>query len=214
MKQKFLSKYCHLEPAPKLRGVKGMKQILLSSIILFCITTGYAQGIWTQKADFGGTARYLATGFSLGSQGYIGLGYNDNFPVDFWQYDAVAGTWTQKANFPSLGRAGAVGFNIGSKGFIIAGISSGYPINDLWEYDAANNSWTQKATFPGEGRSYPTGFSIGNKGYFGTGFSGTGQFLKDFGSMIHQPTRGRRKPILEAPLVPWPRVLVLVIRGI
>ena len=30
---------------------------------------------WTQKADFGGTARYAAVGFSIGNKGYIGTGH-------------------------------------------------------------------------------------------------------------------------------------------
>ena len=29
---------------------------------------------WTQKADFGGTARKNAVGFSIGTKGYIGTG--------------------------------------------------------------------------------------------------------------------------------------------
>ena len=32
---------------------------------------------WTQKADFGGTARDCAAGFSIGSKGYIGTGYDN-----------------------------------------------------------------------------------------------------------------------------------------
>ena len=31
---------------------------------------------WTQKADFGGTARNWAVGFSIGNKGYIGTGYD------------------------------------------------------------------------------------------------------------------------------------------
>ena len=31
---------------------------------------------WTQKADFGGTGRNGAVGFSIGSKGYIGTGYD------------------------------------------------------------------------------------------------------------------------------------------
>ena len=34
-----------------------------------------AANTWTQKADFGGTARDGAVGFSIGSKGYIGTGY-------------------------------------------------------------------------------------------------------------------------------------------
>ena len=38
-----------------------------------------AQNTWTQKADFGGTARSSAVGFSIGSKGYIGTGYDGNY---------------------------------------------------------------------------------------------------------------------------------------
>ena len=37
-----------------------------------------ATNAWTQKADFGGTARYGAVGFSIGSKGYIGTGSDLN----------------------------------------------------------------------------------------------------------------------------------------
>ena len=35
-----------------------------------------AANTWTQKADFGGTERRGALGFSIGNKGYIGTGYN------------------------------------------------------------------------------------------------------------------------------------------
>ena len=37
-----------------------------------------ATNTWTQKADFGGAGRYYATGFSIGSKGYIGTGYTSS----------------------------------------------------------------------------------------------------------------------------------------
>ena len=44
---------------------------------------------WTQKADFGGTARNAAVGFSIGSKGYIGTGYDGSYCKDFWEYDPL-----------------------------------------------------------------------------------------------------------------------------
>lgn len=38
---------------------------------------------WTQKADFGGTPRFDAVGFSIGNKGYIGSGSDTK---DFWEY--------------------------------------------------------------------------------------------------------------------------------
>ena len=46
-----------------------------------------ATNAWTQKADFGGTARDGAVGFSIGSKGYIGTGYDGTGSTkDFWEY--------------------------------------------------------------------------------------------------------------------------------
>ena len=97
----------------------------LSANILFA-------GIWTQKADFGGTARSGAVGFSIGSKGYIGTG---GIGVkDFWEYDSAINIWTQKADFGGTARSGAVGFSIGSKGYIGTGSTAA---KDFWEYDPA-----------------------------------------------------------------------------
>ena len=65
-----------------------------------------ATNTWTQKADFGGTARYVAVGFSIGSKGYIGTGDDDlnQFLKDFWEYDPATNTWTQKADFGGTAR--------------------------------------------------------------------------------------------------------------
>jgi N-acetylneuraminic acid mutarotase len=141
---------------------------------------------WTQKADFGGTARESAVGFSIGSKGYVGTGRYGSYDSasyykDFWEYDPVANTWAQKVDFGGGARAFAVGFSIGSKGYI----GTGYDISnlkftkDFWEYDPAVNTWTQRIDFAGTERIEGIGFSIGNKGYIGTGYDG-GAFRNDF----------------------------------
>ena len=88
-------------------------------------------GAWTQKADFGGTARSAAVGFSIDTKGYIGTG---NFTKDFWEYDPSSNTWTQKANFSGTARSSAVGFSIGTKGYIGTG-NDGTFRKDFWEFD-------------------------------------------------------------------------------
>jgi N-acetylneuraminic acid mutarotase len=140
-----------------------------------------AQDTWTQKADFGGRARQAAAGFSIGSKGYLGTGFDDGFTKDFWEYDPAANTWTQKADFGGSGRYGAVGFSIGNKGYLGTGAESTNSFaNDFWEYDPAANAWTRKADFGGSARYLAVGFSIGNKGYLGTGGNNTTIFTKDF----------------------------------
>src|SRR5439155_639717 len=96
---------------------------------------------WTRKANFGGTARWLATGFSIGSKGYIGTGRDASPSLynDFWEYDPVTNAWTQKADFGGIARAHAAGFSIGTKGYIGTGLSQtqiGYQ-KDFWEYTPA-----------------------------------------------------------------------------
>lgn len=43
---------------------------------------------WTQKANLTGTQRTLASGFSIGNKGYVGIGWDGNFAYlyDFWEY--------------------------------------------------------------------------------------------------------------------------------
>lgn len=152
-----------------------MKKILLLISTLFLTGMGFSQ--WVQKENFPGIERSGAIGFSIGSNGYFGLGRYSLIPyvyyTDFWEYKPADNTWTQRADFPALGRMSTVGFSIGSKGYVCGGIG-GQPGNlvwysDLWEYDHVNDTWTQKADFPGTVRSGAVGFSIGLKGYLGTG---------------------------------------------
>lgn len=136
---------------------------------------------WISKANFGGSARGQAVGFSVGNKGYLCGGRIVNtFLNDFWEYDPVTNVWTQKANFGGGTRAGAVGFSIGNNGYIGTGynnISTLY--NDFWEYNPSNNAWIQKANFGGTARAYAVGLSIGTKGYVGTG-SGSSIYYNDF----------------------------------
>jgi uncharacterized protein YjdB len=134
---------------------------------------------WTQKADFGGAARYGAVGFAIGSKGYIGTGDDGSYKKDFWEYDPTANTWTQKADFGGTARAGAVGFSIGSKGYIGTGYQNYSCVKDFWEYDPSANTWTRKADFGGTARRNAIGFSIGSKGYIGTGICAPSE-MRDF----------------------------------
>lgn len=151
--------------------------------IIFLNYTVFAQ--WTQKANFSGTQRLSAVGFSIGTKGYIGTGMDNTYgnTKDFWEYNPYNNTWTQKANFGGVARCRAVGFSIGSKGYIGTGsyYSGGYNYcNDFWEYDPATNMWTQKANFGGTARWGAVGFSIGTKGYIGTGEIQGGAKSDDF----------------------------------
>ena len=81
-----------------------------------------AADTWTQKADFGGTARDECRRLLHREQGLHRDGSTMvHIQKDFWEYDPAANTWTQKADFGGAARDGAVGFSIGSKGYIGTG---------------------------------------------------------------------------------------------
>ena len=67
-------------------------------------------------------ARSYATGFSIGTKGYIGCGSTSaGFQKDFWVWDQTTNTWTQKMDIPGAGRSEPVGFSIGAHGYIGTG---------------------------------------------------------------------------------------------
>jgi len=161
------------------------KHLLLSVSFLLTVnfllpTFSFAQGAWTQKANFPGT-RYCAASFSIGTKGYIGIGYSGVTTAttvfrDFWEWDQATNVWTKKANYPGASGGIVANFSIGTKGYIATGqrntgLDDGFT-NELWEYDPALDNWTQKASLPSTPyppRAWAVGFSIGTKGYVGTG---------------------------------------------
>ncbi|MDI6741808.1 MAG: kelch repeat-containing protein, partial [Smithella sp.] len=118
------------------------KSTLFLVVVFFCFLHGgmafAAPDTWTQKTDFGGvvgTERVDAVGFSIGSKGYVGTGYDGSQnTLDFWEYDPVSDTWTQKADFAGTARQAAVGFAIENKGYVGTGYD-GVNTRDFWEYD-------------------------------------------------------------------------------
>src|SRR5205085_561139 len=118
-----------------------MKIKLFGMLFIFHFYS-YSQGVWMAKKDFAGTPRVGAVGFSIGSKGYIGAGYDGNDQKDFWEWDQATDTWTQKADFDTLltaGRMQGVGFSIGTKGYIATGYSNK---RDLREWDQNTNTWS------------------------------------------------------------------------
>jgi N-acetylneuraminic acid mutarotase len=133
---------------------------------------------WIRKADFGGTARYSAVGFSIGNKGYVGLGFGP-MKNDFWEYDPIGDSWTQRSDFP-YAREGAVCFSLGNKGYVGTGYdSNGLNHSDIFEFDPSTNLWSRKSDIPGLSRRAPVAFTIGNYAYVGMGYNDT-TYLTDF----------------------------------
>lgn len=147
----------------------SMKRVLF---VIFCFigTIVSAQISWIQRANFGGSPRYGAFAFSIGTYGYVGTGWTgSSYKNDFWEYNSSTNTWSQKANFGGGTRHSATGFSIGTKGYAGTGLSGSTIFSDLWEYDPSNNMWNQKTPFPAGNRYACTSITIGNKGYIAMG---------------------------------------------
>ena len=141
---------------------------------------------WTQKSNIGSIGRSYATGFSIGTKGYLGTGYtvvgvNAVLLKDFHEYNPVTDVWTAKANFGGVARFGAIGSSNGSSGFIGLGDLGGVYSKDFWEYNPILDSWIQRMNFGGSERLAATGFSVGEKIFAGTGTFDSGiTKAKDF----------------------------------
>jgi N-acetylneuraminic acid mutarotase len=157
-----------------------MKRSLLYITAFTAALDASAQNTWTQKADYGASPRTAAVGFSIGTGGYIGTGYDStSFRRNFWLYNQATNMWQQVqslggATGSGLSRDMATAFVIGTKAYVGTGQGSNPYLNDLWEYDAGSDVWTQKANFAGTPRRGAVSFVIGTKGYIGTGQDATG----------------------------------------
>src|SRR5574343_29674 len=159
-----------------------MKLFLSIVSLLVGITTN--ANPWYQKFDFPGDARHRATGFSIGTDGYIGLGHINSVVdieyEDFWKYDPASNSWSQIANFPDGKCFHATAFVINNKAYVGTGRKEdGSYSKHFYEYDPLTNTWTPKADLPGAARRGAVSFSIGGKGYCGTGQTTSG-YSTDF----------------------------------
>ncbi len=151
-----------------------MKTAVIIAGIFFSIS---ANGQWTSRAAFPGTAKAKSAAFTIGNKIYV-VGGVDNFSTilaDFWEYDIPSDTWTQKPAFPGPERYGAAAFVINNTGYIACGGNDFGYLDDLWEFNPVTNAWTQRTGLPAfsaqheNQRTEPFAFSAGSKGYLGGG---------------------------------------------
>jgi N-acetylneuraminic acid mutarotase len=138
---------------------------------------------WVQVSSYPGLQRYAASGFTLGQNGYLGLGWasaNGTAQADFSKYDPQTDTWTSIAGFPGAARytSTAVGVNSMNSGYVAFGY---FPwTNDMYKYDASTQSWNQEPSCPGVVRQSAAGFELGDKVYVGGGSANQSTTLSDF----------------------------------
>lgn len=135
--------------------------------------------LWTQKADFPGSARRGAVSFVIDDIAYIGTGEDVNgLCNDFYKYDPVSNLWGNVAPFSGTPRKQAVGFTMGGQGYVGTGFD-GTAKNDFWQYLVFQNMWVQKASLPGNARTGATGWAIFPTAFIATGENASSVYLND-----------------------------------
>ena len=77
---------------------------------------------WTQKANFGGSAREHPVAVVLNGEGYVGCGWSAAGNCgDFFKYNPGSNTWIPIPNFPGTIRHHPAGFAVGSKLYVGTG---------------------------------------------------------------------------------------------
>jgi N-acetylneuraminic acid mutarotase len=132
-------------------------------------------GNWVASAPIGDPPRGNAACFVIGTDAYVGLGYNQSIGntgrlQDLWKFSVDSG-WQQMADFPGAPRSGVAAFSIGSYGYVGTGYDLINVYKDFYQFDPTANVWTKKADYPGTPRYDAVGFSVQGKGYIGTGFN-------------------------------------------
>ncbi len=116
---------------------------------------------WKAVADFPGVPRQYASAFTVGDNGYVGLGYNrSGYYQDIYKYNAATDTWTEMATFLGGKRRGASTFTIGNIAYVGFGTNnSGTNVRDLYQFEPAGNGgkglWTQKTVFNDDNGDFP-----------------------------------------------------------
>ena len=147
-------------------------------LLITYFSTAFGQPNWKQKTNYPDSISN-AVGFSIGSMGYVGLGWNRKPTRDFHTYDPATNSWSKIADFPSANCYNPVAFSANGEGYV----GTGYDDNSnflkhFWKYNAQKDTWTKIKDFEGVARSEVSCFEINGKGYVGLGWDGT-NYLKD-----------------------------------
>lgn len=156
-----------------------MKSKFITLIFTVIVVFSEAQ-TWTQKADFKGVKREAGAMCLVKNKIYLGLGGNNTFYNDWYEYDITSNTWTAKKNFPGTARFAPAFFTINDKVYVGCGFNQSFsPLKDFYCYDPLTDNWNQIADFGGGVRGGTMHFSMSNYGFVGTGVNSTFTVQKD-----------------------------------
>lgn len=137
---------------------------------------------WIQRTNFPGGVRYQLSSFSIGNQGYVGLGANqDIYKKDFYCYNPGSNQWTQIADFIGSERGGASAFTLNNRGFICLGTNGGL-LGDLIEYNPVVNEWEVRSAYGGSERKNAVAFVVNGRAFvgLGKGYSGKKASIQEY----------------------------------
>jgi len=124
---------------------------------------------WMQRANFPPGVRYQLSSFSIGNQGYVGLGANqDVYKKDFYRYNPGANQWTQIADCIGSERGSACAFALNNHGFVCLGTNGGL-LGDLLEYNPETNEWELRCAYGGSERKNAVAFVVNGRAFVGLG---------------------------------------------
>jgi N-acetylneuraminic acid mutarotase len=137
---------------------------------------------WIQRANFPGGVRYQLSSFSIGNQGYVGLGANqDIYKKDFYRYNPGSNQWTQMADFIGSERGSACSFTLNNRGFICLGTNGGL-LGDLIEYNPYADEWEVRCAYGGSERKNAVAFVVNERAFvgLGKGYSGKKASIQEY----------------------------------
>ncbi len=127
--------------------------------------------IWKPLENFPGDSKHNFVGFSYGSRGYVGLGFDgDDYINELWEYNTNTDQWRKMRDFPGIPRSEEAVFVIGKHAYIGMGWDFPQYLTDFWQYDMVENTWTQLDNIP-YGAQGAFAMAISNKGYIGAGMT-------------------------------------------
>jgi hypothetical protein len=99
---------------------------------------------WTQKANYPGAARMGGVGFTIGLNGYYGLGLDlNNFTElnDLYRYNQASNTWMPMTSLNDTGNVFRSAFVLNGKAYAVGGeTANGSYVNTVWEFDPPASS--------------------------------------------------------------------------
>jgi hypothetical protein len=112
---------------------------------------------WTARANYTtGFGLYNATGFGIGTKGYLVTGEDDAgiTPQTLRQWEQSTNTWSVTVPFPGSGRQQAASFVVNNCGYVITGRDGTGALNEVWRFCPPTVLPIELASFSGKNQGH------------------------------------------------------------